>query len=468
MSPNLDKMALKLGVKPYKIKEHNLQYYYTKWPQLCCKYNLKPISDNIGPFEFNKAISVLDNYYRDIGSDYYRNLVKECLKYKDGESLLGQPTNETLDHMIGEYIRFRPKTHILTLWPNAQDRLNDLLEILHENGHVYYIKKINLHYDAAKNLIYQLYSDTHRLSDIAKIEEKLEYIGWKKGEVMTIKIIFFDHQSELAISGSVRPLKTMIRDVWIKGTDLRGDDFVHINDSFYQTYEYSKIYLNKNSLVALHYQDLKHHLSDDLKNGRIYTNTIKKWIVENVEPIDYDRIIFMGSVGLYAYGIRACRDVDGLVSGHPVSVDSQTNGLKEKLHKSFYNYKTKFFFADVGMQGTEMWKEEWNTKDLPWYNLMGIRHIDELIFDPQHYFYFNGIKMISLLNNVRKRVLRKKVSDIGDLLEIERKTNISIDYPSVTDYTKEDFIEKLTLYMGNRYSDNDTYMDKVNTFNYKN
>src|SRR5262245_896050 len=93
-------LSSKLGVPENKINDDTVKYYYTKWPELCCKYNLEPLSTNVGPFEFNKAIKILNEYYKDVKSDYYSNLYSEVQKYKDGESLLDKDTNETLDHIV--------------------------------------------------------------------------------------------------------------------------------------------------------------------------------------------------------------------------------------------------------------------------------------------------------------------------------------------------------------------------------
>ena len=171
-------LSKKLRVPKHKIKYHNLKYYYTKKPELCCRYKLDPISD-VQPYQFNKALNILDNYYKDIKSDYYKNLYKESKKYN--KNILEQKPDQTLDHIILEYIKFRPNTYIITLWPNVKDKLNELKDLLNKHGNIYYIRKFNLSYNAAKNLIYQMYSDTFRLSTVDKIEEKLEYIGWKKG-----------------------------------------------------------------------------------------------------------------------------------------------------------------------------------------------------------------------------------------------------------------------------------------------
>jgi hypothetical protein len=469
-------LAVKLDVQKHRIKKHNIKYYYTKWPELCCRYRLKDLNNGIdknddkyvGPYQFNKAMKNLNGYYHNVQCDYYKNLSETSAQYPDGESLIGKETNETLDHIVSEYIRFRENTFVITLWPNAtkMNNINKLLELLYEHGHVYYIKKINLHRTAAQNLIYQLYSDTHRLSTLDKIKEKLDYIGWEKDAVMSIKVIVFEHNSTVPISGSMAPLKQMIRDIFVKnqkGTKLRGDDFVHINDNFFQTIEYTKIFFNKNSLKALHFQDLNNHLDKSMGKGRVYMNTVKKWIIENVHPYDQDRFIFMGSTVLYAYGIRVCRDVDGLVSPRPELNDSKTPFFLEKIRKSFYEKSSKFFFADIGVQDTALWKNSWDVKDKKWFDLIGIKHRDELIFDPKNYFYFNGIKMVTLLINVKRRVLRKKVTDYGDLFETMRKTNITIDFSKLpVSSPKKQFLKELHEYMAKKYKHNHSYYEKIN------
>ena len=62
------------------IKDNHLGYYYTTYPELCCKYDLKPIDGDIKPYEFNKAIKFLDNYYANIKSSYYKDLLNETEK----------------------------------------------------------------------------------------------------------------------------------------------------------------------------------------------------------------------------------------------------------------------------------------------------------------------------------------------------------------------------------------------------
>src|SRR5439155_11275598 len=111
-------------------------------------------------------------------------------------------------------------------------------------------------------------------------------------------------------------------------------------------------------------------------------------------PIDFDRFLLFGSITLFAYGIRQCRDIDGLVSGIPEN--SKTSNFIEKVAEYFYNEKTKFFFASLGIIHSKYWKKEWDIKDKRWLKLMKITHKDQLIFDPNNHFYFNGLKIMTL------------------------------------------------------------------------
>jgi hypothetical protein len=100
--------------------------------------------------------------------------------------------------------------------------------------------------------------------------------------------------------------------------------------------------------------------------------------------------------------------------------------------------------------------------------MIGIKYRDQLIFDPDQYFWFNGMKFVTIINDVKRRILRRKVSDYGDLMEIERKTNIKIDYPTVPDnYTKDEFEKLLTEYMSSKYKDNMTYVEKLKILKFK-
>lgn len=439
------------------IKDNHLGYYYTTYPELCCKYDLKPIDGNIKPYEFNKAIKFLDNYYANIKSSYYKDLLNETEKY--GNDINKYPS-EIADRIIFEYVKFRKNTYCLTLWPYI-DHINvdDLTKFLGEYGNVYYVKQIKLNDNAALNLIHQLYSDTKRFPTVNKLKEKLEYLGWKKGDSKNIRVVFFENTSKEVISGSQAQLKTKIRNYllqFVNNKNLRGDDLVHINDHFYQTVEYAKIFLHKKTLSFLKKQNIERYMSTDFDNCRLYSNTIKKWLIENVELIDYDRFLFFGSLILYVYGLRNCRDIDGLVYGNN---NTKTVNLINKTAEFFYNNNTKFFFGSLGIMNTQYWKDEWDVKDVKWLEMMGINHKDEMIFDPNNHFYFNGIKILTIKNEVFRKVIRLKPQDFADIIQMINVLKIKINLPKIN--MDNAFINDVRKTLNEKYRLNNYEIDNL-------
>lgn len=433
MNNKKNAIANKYNIPYKKIQDEHIPYFYTSYPQLCCKYELTEIRNDVEPYEYYKAIKYLNDYYYDIKSNYYKKLLSEAEKH--GNNIENYPKN-VADRIIFEYIRFRKNTHCLTLWPNASGLVDKLVDFLKPNGNIYYIKKIKLNYNGGMNLIYQLYADTHYLSTIDKIKQKLEYVGWKNNTDNYVTAIFFENTSGEQISGSQAEFKTKIRNFLLdelQNNKLRGDDLIHINDHYYQTIEYSKIYLHHETIRFLRRQKLARHLSYEFKNCRLYENSVKKWIIENVEPIDYDRIIFMGSIVLYTYGIRQCRDVDGIISlsktPNGVMNNTETENLVENIAKFFYNKNTKFFFADMGLTNSKYWNPVWDDKNIKWFKSLNIKNIDDMIFDPANHYYYNGIKMVTLKVELGKKCVRKRYYDYGDILMTSEILGIKIKLP---------------------------------------
>lgn len=453
-----NKLIKKYNIEPYKLKPNHIKYYYDRFPELCCKFVLEPISNTVGPFEFIKAITFLNQYYKDIKSDYYRNLFKYLIK--NGEDFTNLRSKYYKDRIILEYLKFRPKTYILTLWPFVKpENIIDLIVFLKNYGYVYHTKKIKLTYNGALNLIYQLYSDTNRFPSIEKLKEKLNYLNWGIDQKNTINIIVFENTSNENISGSQAKLKTKIRDFVLQffpGAKLRGDDLLHINDNYYQTIEYSKIFFHKKSILFLNKQNLSRYFSQSFNNCRLYINTVKKWIIDNVKLIDQERFLFMGSVVLYLYGIRPCRDIDGVVCGVPI--ESSSNDFIKKVASFFYQKDMKFFFADLGIMGTDYWKSQWDEKDARWFQMLKILYRDQLIFDPEHHFYFNGLKFVSLKAEAIRKYIRRRYYDFGDLIMIMELTGVKMKLPPFdenlikSEDDKKNFIKEIVNYLIQKYN----------------
>ena len=139
------KLYKKLNTKT--IKDDNLQFYMTKYPQLGFPVDLKPLSLDIQPYQYHTAMQ--------IGNGYKNDRLIKIAKELSGKII--KEYNDDNDEIIMSYIRCKTNIVIITIW---EDMVFDIEELSKEYGNLYYIKKINLNDKAAKNLIYQLYADT--------------------------------------------------------------------------------------------------------------------------------------------------------------------------------------------------------------------------------------------------------------------------------------------------------------------
>jgi hypothetical protein len=411
----------KIFRKPPKLfPDDHIQYYYLKRDVICCDYEPQQMFPNIGPYQFKEVIKNLSDHYGT--SSYYHNLHNSVKSISYKKEILEQTSDN--DEIITQYIKCRPQTTILTIWPLTSDEnYNKLLKQLERDGNVYYTKNIQLTYNGARNLIYQLYSDIRRLSDMKKIEEKLDYMKWGKtrsenaGDL--VRVIVFDNINNKNISGGQALYKTQLRNILLEGTEgLRGDDLMHINDNYYQTIEYAQMYFNENSIKFLNRQDLKRFLSREFSRSKILFNTYKKWVTTNLDQLDMNRFMLMGSTVLYTHGVRPPRDFDGLSSGLNV-----TKEYVDLLKKYFYNKNSKFYWGDMGI---EAWHDSWVTKNREWCKLMGVKDMEEVMLNPKHHYYFLGVKFIKIRYNVIRRIMRGKPRDFADIYMINKLLNMNI------------------------------------------
>lgn len=457
----IKKLAHKLKVKPWKIKKENIKYYYTKYPQRCCDYEHSPIKD-IEKFKYSDAINILKDYYKDIKCDYYNNLYKKSIKY-DNRPLPSDISDpeiaKTIDDIMCEYAKFRKDLYTIIMWPRAKGKTQELNNILNEYGNICYIKKFNISYKAAINLLYQIYADQPKLSKKHFIEEKLKFMHWEKNKRNTFRVIFYEHSGNKQISGKHAPLKEDIRNLWKDDDNFWGRDYVHINDFYYQTIEYCKIFLNRNSMKLLQFQDHNNFTNHKLLKCRYMINTTKNWMTKNISPIDYERFIFLGSASLYAHGIRLCSDLDGYVSAYPK--ESQTKEFHKLIDVYFRNEKTKFFFADLGI--TDKVEEQWDEKNKIWFDKINVNHVDDLIFDPKNHFYYNGIKFITIKHEITRKMLRGNFKDYCDFLQIEKTLGIKIDLPKIPEKYKDKgkFMKLIDNYIKYMYPNVINYEDRI-------
>ncbi len=428
-----------------KFVEELINFYYTIYPNWCCiEYNAK-LFDNIDIYDFVTPIKRLKEYYKPSQSNYYEILYDNIKKYTNiitSHNIITE-NNKYIDQMMIEFCKCRENISIITLWPKAiltKNKLNELLSLLNNNGNVYYLKTINLSYDGAQSLLYQLYADSGRMKDISSINYKLNRIGWIPNKKSQFTVIVYEYTGKNNIRGSSVTFKKIIRNIWLKDTKINNSlkennkprqyDYVHINDYYYQTVEYSQIFFNQNSLHFLEIQLLPRYLNIQNKNRSSYVqlNTYKKIILFNFDPIDQIRSIIYSSSVLYTYGLRISNDVDGMFLSLP---KSQTKNFDKKIGLFFKNKGTKIPFTDIALKDTEGWEDYWEKYLIKIAKLSGVKNFDEIILNPDNHYYFNGLKFVTLRIDIIKRLIRLRPNAYVDIIGINKLLGYNIYLPAI-------------------------------------
>lgn len=399
-----------------KITDELLKYFVTWTERHICNKNENTLFNNIKEFDFNRVAKKL---YEEYKSDHFEKL----LHIKIDPNIIYSSEHKKVryyDELITYYLQCRPNTFILTCWDRVKkEDVENIVNFLKKNGNVYYTRKLEFTDKQLESLIYQLYIDAKRLSNIETIKEKIEYTSISKG-IKNIHVIVFDNVNKLSLSGGRSEFKTELRNILLKkyGDKFRGDDFIHINDHYCQTIEYAQIYFNKYSRRHLQNFNLNKFYEHDFHKSKVMLLTYKKWLMENTNLLQRMKFCLMSGSTLFTHGVRPTNDIDGLYIDHE-------NIMDNLVRKFFFNEKTKFFFSDIG---SENWKETWKESNKKWLDLLEIKNINELILNPRYHYYFLGVKVFRLEYEIfRKLKIVGSPKTLADAYYLNLNTEIEIN-----------------------------------------
>ncbi len=458
VSVSVDLIAQMYNIDAKKISVDNLNHYhinYNKWykPDI-----VEPMFDDIEEYDYMEPIIRLNKNNK---STYYENLINNYNIQKTKTRLddLKKITPIDKDEIINQYIKCRKNCFIITLWNYGNIVSKEVTDFLEKNGNVYYVKKIKLSDQELYNLMLQLY-DEYTYSEVYdRMKEKLKWI--KNSDDNIINVIVFDNINNLKLAGQGAQFKKKLRDFCIEKLneinydtkDIQGNDLVHVNDYFYQTVEYSGLYFNSNSLELLSYFNGKNFFSNNFRDSHLKYNTMRKWFYNHMNLENINKVCLIGSVCLYAHGIRNIGDIDGL---YLANLDNKLDSeVVEQINTSFYNKSTKIGFSDMGVKNSIYWRESWDEQNKKILNYINIESFDDIIYNPKYHFNFHGIKIYLMDFELTKKILRiNKLNFIYD--NKYHTTKHIIQYAK--DYT--DFI--MMYFFNRRLLGHYVFMDKNN------
>ena len=424
-TPQEIEQSIKNSLKLERVNAEQLDMYFMDSHQSYQPYRLKPMFDGIEEFKYFEPMHRLAKNFPE--TDYWNQVLDKLKDHQidilerksdrlDMIADFDQDSGQDLDHIMLQYVKCREKCFIITVWPIAIKLTNQIVSELNKNGNVYYVRRIKLNYQGLRNLMFWMYDEFSFHERDTFISKKMEYVNASKNLDNCIDMIIFDNVRDVRISGQGSMFKKYIRNFTIdllKSPDknLRGNDILHINDHFYQTVNYSDMLLNQNSRDLLNRQtlDLILDLNGLNRSAHLKFQTYKKFLYSNLSPLEMSKIFVMGGAVLYALGVRALTDIDAVMT-RPMNQE-----LEQLMYDNFQNERTRFEFADMGIEG-KYWNDRWTQKNKEIFDAFGILTISDLVSNPRHHMYYQGVRMYLLDHEMVRKLYRHRTQDFADFI----------------------------------------------------
>ena len=259
-----------------------------------------------------------------------------------------------------ELLKENNNVRAIIIYPvaNKLNKTKEIESILRKNGAIMYKKNIHLTEKGVKNLIIELYRGEKWIGGLfpkndnnAKFKEC--YIDYP---IIYYMYYFNDPTQDIIIKEKIRNLFNLKK------------NSIHITDDYIDTFRVSTALLNHNSIKFLNY------------GTNIISENSKNLLIKYFYNINNnENYIVTSSIILELFDLRQAKDLDYI-----------------------HLYDNKLNIDNISPH-TEKW--------LNYYPITK----DELIYNPDNYFYLNGHKFISL--NILKLMKdnRKETKDISDL-----------------------------------------------------
>lgn len=385
----------------------------------CCNKDIKPIYEYVDEYDYFNPIK---KFSREYNINFKVDDSKDYIKQK---KIL--PQTKENDDVINHYIKSSKDISIILVYPTAlkyPKMVDKILDELKINGNIYYIKKIPFNFIMTYNLIYQLYYDEKRMKHLRDINYKCNRVGFDYDSKTTkdIMIIVYHHKNKkMPISGNSSEFKNYLRNFFlqedIKITKYQPDDdkyprlydYIHIGNNDSQSYTYSGIFFNSNSIRFLNKQ-----YSWKIYNWKRSINkfNILKDLLYNYSQKEVESLMVISSGVLFSHGIREMNDIDALM-------------IKSTIEPKVIEAINKDKIIDISYPGTSEYNKDWENVLNERAISFGAKNYIELIVDPKYHYYFMGIKFLRLKYEVMTRLKRNRPAQITDLIVMRQMYDFS-------------------------------------------
>ncbi|MGN1165312.1 MAG: DUF1919 domain-containing protein [Lachnospiraceae bacterium] len=289
----------------------------------------------------------------------------------------------SMGYMAIQYAYLKKNCFLACLWQKVDLRKSkEVEEKLRTIGNIVYSQDIFLSYNGMCNFMAQIYGhqawtgsiDDHFIGVRGKVDE-----CYREGQ--PVRTYLFEAEN----LESVIDIKRRIRDIF-----QIGNHSIHISDNWDETIEMAEMLYNRNSVDFL-------NRANPYKYSNVYkkVNTLKKVLSDN--EYDQRRFIWSPDAVLEVCGIQ------------PIS---------ELKFWTDYNFEVEYQIAGVSNAFDGLQYSDNSLKDL--------------LYNPSHYFYFNGMKFVTpkiALEMIKRRGEEKDIKSIKLLNKfINKRINIPKEY----------------------------------------
>ena len=439
-----DKIKKLLELKDTQIKKEHLPFYYLSSERFCCDLEPKPLFPKVPRFSYLSPIEELSKYYQDSEPNFYKNLLRKATALGVKAPLSWTQFDPVWDEVMLHYVKCFPKLRLLLLWPTFKfsGRMEDssFYELLKKKGKIHGHKRMYIDKKQLQSLLFQIYGTEPRMKTIEELKTESESLG--KDLSAPLYVIFFEPKEEKL------ELKEELRASLKKetGATVPLSSLLFLASSFLQTIEGTQLLCNQTSMDFMKLQRMDRFFRILDRKSLIYLFSYKKWLLEQIHPVDQIRFMVFSSFVLFALGSRASHDVD-LILHHLPETKILTKDWMDKILFYLEDEETRFPFADYHMKGRLGWIEggsqeyllEWFEKE--WPASYGASSMQETLLDPRFHFYFLGVKIICFKGDLQRRLHRCRPAAMADLIALQIFYKIPFEIPPLPETFWKNHVE---------------------------
>lgn len=342
--------------------------------------SLVPVGKNDVLLDGSHRVAVAAYYDREIKVVRFPELDR-CYDYRLFRKYL--MSEISMGYMATYYAKLKKNCYLACVWPRADiEKICRAEELIREIGEIVYSQDVFLTRQGIHNFMVQIYGKQSWTGSIDNhfngVEKKVEACYCKNNPVRTYLFECDDLEKVIDV-------KRRIREIF----DIDNHS-IHISDDYKETNEMVGLLYNPNSVHILN--SSKMYLYDG-----VYKKLLMMKEIINKYALDEERFIIDSSAVLEICGLREAADIDYLT-----------------------DYLQKDIFDFDGIDNHESQLKYWPIS------------VEEMLYNPENHFFFEGIKFISPQRLVEMKKIRAEKKDIRDvkLLKqiIEKKTKIPKEY----------------------------------------